>query len=48
MDRKLSHTRFFAIFNNNESLDRILQAMSAGGRMSVRRVDGDYRLYSTK
>lgn len=48
LDSALAGTRFFAIFNNHESLDRILRAMSSDGRMRVRYHDGAYRLSSAK
>ena len=46
MDDKLASRRYFAIFTNNESLDDVLNAMNADGRISIRRSKGIIYLQS--
>lgn len=46
MDNRLADARFFAIFNNNESLENILRKMGSDGRMRVRQKDGCWYLSS--
>lgn len=39
-DEKLADTHFFAYFTNNETLEQILDAMNADGKMNIRKNDG--------